>query len=845
MSGSDNQAVVHLLRAAEQPVCRTFNEVIEKLAPLPDGNVAAFAEEFVCAVGTSALLNADLEANWQGATPDHVVKYIAAAALLVGHLALFVSVRSADLCRIVSSVPAEDQEGLVKRLSATWRHKFTSCSGTDMQIRGLSFDNLAAHDVMFADALRAMPPPPADIAMNPDEWPQLDVLPSGAPVAADDVMHRMFWPFTNPKAMSFMRILPSGGQILALSCAQWLAGPGASFLVSAYVAATGEPGATALNRCDSIRNKYPPDTDGAESNLLRHMRRWMLLLELAVAACISIEDTFRVARLDSSLPQVEPTPAIWVDDSYSAMSNAAQFHVMRVLSGISAPDRHSPVLTSWVWDLPGAALMPEALLLAAPLPAPPLPAVSLPAAPVPPAVAPAPPVPQARGDAIRPDTGLTFLMNMLKLPQSAYRMPLKTASQRTWEDWFTRILSVQQDMFPSLPSKMIISAIMGSISTTDKRVYGWFEKTQAATSNGTELDLHAFLQHVRSQVLATNVTRKQAAKELRSLVSDVSGIDDCSHLATKLQQLVAQLYPPVSEEPEPLTRLATCKLIHALLANISKCKGTPALIQAWKGFSEFKPSEMFDKFVEESLHKGGENSKVLLEAYLVEVTRQLERAHRMHVQLHDVRAEPKMHSAAALLGVSQNALALALKQVKNAGATSNKRPRVAASAHAPAPSQATQFAAPSTSPSGCDDPTVLALSPLIRSGLKHVNRTHPNIKLGTIRGLMKGLDAIPVDEAYALCDQGRCLLCQQDGHWYHKCPARDSSQSQGCRDAAELFTDTLDAFLRTRRSGGARGGGFNSQRGGGRGGRHDGSGGRGGRSQSGSGRGQGRGFSAQ
>ena len=93
--------------------------------------------------------------------------------------------------------------------------------------------------------------------------------------------------------------------------------------------------------------------------------------------------------------------------------------------------------------------------------------------------------PSSRSD--RSD-GLRHIENQMRLTQSQYHMPLVSDDQRSWEAWFSRVLSLQK-MFPHLPASLIIPSLTGALRTDDRRIYGWQDQAEVMRHEGREPSL--------------------------------------------------------------------------------------------------------------------------------------------------------------------------------------------------------------------------------------------------------------------------------------------------------------------------------------------------------------------
>ena len=239
---------------------------------------------------------------------------------------------------------------------------------------------------------------------------------------------------------------------------------------------------------------------------------------------------------------------------------------------------------------------------------------------------------QSKG--VESSAGTTFLQNQMKNKDSIYKMPLISASEKVWEDWFNRVSDFSKT-YPQLSAQLIIPVLLGHIGSQDGRILGWQESANEISAEGTQPTISQFLSYIRTLVLPTGTSRKVAAKELDQLTLKPLVVEDCLALSTKIQQLFRIIYPSQTNESEPITRLKAMISVHNMLEWIdrSKTNGPSAtLSKSWKAYSAYLPTQIFLEYLDESLHKSSEDSVKLCSSYIKIVVQHLGAAHRMHIQ---------------------------------------------------------------------------------------------------------------------------------------------------------------------------------------------------------------------
>lgn len=256
---------------------------------------------------------------------------------------------------------------------------------------------------------------------------------------------------------------------------------------------------------------YPPQSqDGGEKNAIRLLRRVQSLTCIASSAlkALSQVEAWAARQPDAELMDhdtvVEP-PALNISD-LSAMA-------MALIGDIS--EAHG-----WSFVPPGAS----------------------------------------RATLASKSDGLRFLASQTRDNYSVYKMPAFEAPQLEWEYWFRLIGNLEQQ-YEGLSAQLIVANITSNIQVDDRRWAGWQEKVLAMTQLGKAYTLQEFLSYIRKQVIHVQQTRLAAARELSALCKDCSSVVDLVGLATRLNQLFAQIYPAITEEVEPVPRRVAVNMV--------------------------------------------------------------------------------------------------------------------------------------------------------------------------------------------------------------------------------------------------------------------------------------------
>jgi hypothetical protein len=646
----------------------------------------------------------------------------------------------------------------------------------------------------FIDALGLLPDPPKEAAEGDDAEEEEDIWPDLG--EGLDGIAITWLPFIHRKTSFLFRNLPVTARALYLRCLQTLAGDDAAELLAILRQHSGgNHNAVENAECTEQRtNSVGPQKDGGEDNLVRHCRRWIHLATICIAFVKALHST-----MASTSRQPHPSlaslrgecPMPWPQLNSGHFENAARLDVTeRVMTFI-----HEHIFISsdgWVLISPGV------------LQTPPPPVQN--------------DVPESGVEnRLSKSDGMKFLQGQLQNKGSTYRIPRADSTQRDWEAWFDKMSSLQE-LFPGFPTRIIIPMVLGMVPSDDRRVFGWREKTAELRHRHQEPTLENFLDHVRSQVMANAVTRREAFMELNRLSKDYRHIEDCQALSTKLQQLWSQLYPPSTTEIEPIGKLDVLRLIHNLLHEIrNKFRGgRTVLMQAWFDYN-YDHTTMFVTYIDSELHTSKETTDALSAAFLKEVCRQLQQAHRMSVQVgpnagvaldslggdRGDRPRPAQHRpyAAAmrpLLPTHRIATWVdhsgSRKRDRSQEAGPSNRGRSSRGRSAGSGSYRGDRGGRQRSPSASNTPrrpppgfedrpsgrnqrasATVELEKdyrVIFDRMKHMRTTgNPQDKVvGHLRGSFQGLNPLPYEQAVQAVLDGGCTLCLEKGHIGKFCP---------------------------------------------------------------------------
>ena len=231
--------------------------------------------------------------------------------------------------------------------------------------------------------------------------------------------------------------------------------------------------------------------------------------------------------------------------------------------------------------------------------------------------------------------GWIFLNNALKMPNSKFRLPEKSAPQLEWQDWKANLLQFDKQWFVETASS--IQTILANVKNTDVRVHGWAEISNKAFRNGEPLDMAKFVDHVLRQVICTVTTRKTAWSQLQSLHKNLKGVTDCHVLSVKLQQLLADIFPSstwtADSEAAPCTHREIVLAVHQLTIAMKHTDKNTVIGKSWNLHDSYRYSDMFAKYVDMALHNDQITSNELCSEYISMLVKSLDSAHREYSQL--------------------------------------------------------------------------------------------------------------------------------------------------------------------------------------------------------------------
>jgi hypothetical protein len=606
-----------------------------------------------------------------------------------------------------------------------------------------------------------------------EQWP--DLL-SGMDARIEPFLR----PFLHNDTSFLFKSLPLNGRALYLRCVYSMAEKEAS--AAASIAKEQFASESLMLRPSQLEeNTALPNgvADGGEDNLQRIFRRWHYLAVTGVAVIAAMQAAIEAAvHPDNLAGEPDPSQSIRFEgDDFNGQP--ARVSVISAISKMEAD--HVYLGSGWVLTAPGVFLV----------------------TPV-----------KVKTGSDRSD-GIRFLTSQMANHGSTYRIPKVDDAQRIWESWFGKVLSLQE-MFTDLPASLIIPLLTGILKTDDRRIYGWYDMVVEMKHQKKEPTLKQFVEHVRTQVLSTNTTRRDAKDELVALVSDFSLIPDCMALSAKLKQLWAQLFPPVTYEVEPMTKLLAMRQIHLLLHDIKyKGRSRHLLAQAWKDYTSYNNAEMFTSYIDDSLHVTAQATDQLAVKYLDSVCAQLTTAHKMHIQLNGatgsttsepVKASPKV-AAARLLGVTPQVVATWIDSISDSGGKKRGRgtPDVPPSQGAGPAKKSQNNGGKGASPSRPSGSKTSELPPVdLKAALtKMKSIPHPHktddFVAGKLRGAFPGLKTLSFDEALKQLDQGGCTLCFQSDHYAKDCTAAGESPSDHLKRRISIYKKQLRQCIHTTR----------------------------------------------
>lgn len=681
----------------------------------------------------------------------------------------------------VQQRPGDGQEDAWTKVCAELEENLTE-SMAQLGIGSLTRDmeDVLTVRTRFAALMGNLPPATEQVGDQP--WPSFDSV-RGTQVPIEGVPPPIR-PFISQKISISYALLPLWGRVLALKHYGVLAGN--LQVVARYLRAVfpADSSTVFLRIGPLVSQYYTPTTyrDGGESNANRQINRALTHVALLVAQAKALQEVVNSFDQPGLALPFMPEGYLGTDSTFPANVMAHQ-------------NQNFPHVATGQWVLSPLGSTP-----------------------------PPPSEHNPPQSGTNPAMGMQFLNTQLKDKESKYRMPDKGASQRQWEDWFSRI-SALPTLYSGLSAQLVIPALLGHISTDDGRILGWQEISQEALASSKSISLEMFLTHIRKQVLPVGTSRKSAAHQLDRLTKKPLALSDCQALCIKLQQLFRQLYPINSDEVEPVTRLHAMRSVHVMLDAIKHVTpGTKSkLASAWLEYTAYNHSAMFYSYLKEDLHESADKSIKLCSDYLQDVCKHLQDAHLMQVQLsqfqsvRDNSAE-KSHSALGTKvskkrdfysGTERRGRDEARATVAAYGArqrtpstkaskSNKKRSAAAGPLHAPATSSQ-RFQSRGRSPEPQSRPQYQPAqnqnrlggrrdSVRIQAALDACQRYFPtHLQPGNIRHTLDD-SLLPLSGAQVLqeLEAGACALCQIRGHNIKNCPAFRAATGE-LRDACRQY----------------------------------------------------------
>ena len=484
-------------------------------------------------------------------------------------LSVCASIVARTLSNAVTTMPVSEQADVWKKISVEFWENFREAAAQLSVGHLFSFaeadDVIASRFATFSGYL----PTPSELQATTSSWPHFDTeQPGRTPLQGVPVP---LLPLFSEKIAFAFALLPFYGRVLALQNFSVCAGslrPVAKYLERVY------SGTTVFGRERKTVSEYftpPTCVDGGESNAFRQLRRALSLVTLLSALLKGIQgasDDFFGAHSALATSVFFSQPSQYQGTDAHTAANIINHHMEHFLHVGSA---------GWVLRPVGSSAISGG--------------------------------PLSASSGNLSSMGMQFLNNQLKDKDSKYRMPLKIAAEKQWEDWFDRVSQLPQ-LYLGLSAQLIIPALLGHVSAEDGRILGWHEVSREAHAKGETVGLQTFLSHVRKQVLPAGTARKNAAIELQTLSSKPHSIEDCQAISIKIQQLFRQLYPVSSTESEPLTRLNAMKLVHSMMNNLKRTAShhKSKAAAGWKEYTAYNHSELFSRYLDESLHSSSFSS---------------------------------------------------------------------------------------------------------------------------------------------------------------------------------------------------------------------------------------------
>ena len=151
-------------------------------------------------------------------------------------------------------------------------------------------------------------------------------------------------------------------------------------------------------------------------------------------------------------------------------------------------------------------------------------------------------------------------------------------------------------------------------------------------ATGKQPGLEDFLRHVRSLMLRTSTTRREALLSLKSLTETFAVQGDCHTLSSRLKQLFGQIFPPVTTKASPCTKLEAMERVAGLLKHLRYQSIRIPMCKAWRDCTTYDTTTLWRDYLRESLHTDQERSEKLSKQFLARCCEMLEEAHLQYLQ---------------------------------------------------------------------------------------------------------------------------------------------------------------------------------------------------------------------
>jgi hypothetical protein len=545
-------------------------------------------------------LETDLRQTWDQSadlsTVEGLQVEIVRSLYVVQNVVVCTAMMAKHLDRELDGLDAAVRDTVFSEAYSVFLSTFTrQCASLQVTAALSGTEPLDEREACFRSALNLLPDHFETLADQEEVWPKLS--------EGLETLRPLFRVLVNQKTGFLFRCLPGPARLLYLRCLLTFAASQEDdvqhFIRQQHTGPVMDNALAAERQMGSTATI----ADGGEDNLVRHYHRWNALASLAVIAMRSLHSGIVAASRTPAqdIPQLRDDCSIpWPDFPEGSLL----FNVQEAMDRF----REEHVLVGGEWIITPPGMSPTTGLSAT----------------------------RRENRSDRSD-GIKFLQGQLALPNSTYRIPKIGGSQMEWEEWLVKIKTLQT-LFNDFPATIIIPMLTGSVPAHDRRIFGWFEKMVALEHAGRTPTLLEFLDHVRKQVIPNKVVRREAYMELEKLCRDYRKVTDCQALSTKLKQLWAQLYPleiDEDSEVEPVSKVQVLRSIHTLLQDIKvKSKGGRTdMMNAWGDWTAYDNAHMFATYVDSVLHTSKEATDSLATAFLQDVCSQLEKAHRMSIQV--------------------------------------------------------------------------------------------------------------------------------------------------------------------------------------------------------------------